>query len=454
MDSQGNPTTRITTTGTTSPFFYYYHTDPNIFTSDANNRLVPHCFAGETPPFPGCAIAYNYSAINITDLPTGYTYNGCLDLNGDGFPGILPPDEECKTRACLDSLKLRIAVLETQKDGGNKEELLNELYYSPEALETYQRYMDAGPYLTDEVLTEVAEHPLLSPTRKANILLANAPLSNNMMNIAYQHVSTTVYQMLYAIKHYLKISDRDRLDMRIGTEVQKKEGLFNKLFSKYLADKDTTNLYSFLMSENTPYTLRCLIGQKCSNGNYSEAQTLLNSLPANTSDEQDYKIVQQINLQFQSATTEAFSLSESQYQNLRNIADAQSFQSPSACALLSLLTGEHCEFLVPDDFENGKTGSPPYPKVSLVDLKTANKLWVQPNPIKSQTNIFIPAFLFEENTCLQVFDINGLLLQQIALDKGQTVIMLDTEKWANGLYMLTLQSGNVRLAQTKLMVQH
>ncbi|HRK29372.1 MAG TPA: right-handed parallel beta-helix repeat-containing protein, partial [Chitinophagales bacterium] len=348
-----NPTSRITTTSVTNPFIYYYPTNPN-FSANAANRLVPHCFVDEIPPFPGCGTTYNYIGIEI-DVPDNFIYMGCLDLY---LPGMPPPDEDCKTRACLDSLKLLIGNLETQKDGGNKEALLNDLYSSPEALETYQKYLDASPYLTDEVLAEAAENPLLSPTRKANILLANAPLSNNMMNTAYQHVSPTVYQMLYAIKHYLKISDRDRLDMRIGTEVQKKEALFTQLYSQYLHNNHTDSLHSLLIAENTLFAQRCRLTNLTRQGNFADALTLLNSLPATTPDEQDYKTVQQINLQFQSAT-ETFELSQTQFQTLHSIADAYGTQAPAAQALLNLLHGEQFEWLVPTGSE--KTTPMPYP---------------------------------------------------------------------------------------------
>ncbi|QQS29936.1 MAG: T9SS type A sorting domain-containing protein [Sphingobacteriales bacterium] len=445
-----NPTTRITTTGTTSPFFYYYHTDPNIFTSDANDRLVPHCFTVETPPFPGCGATYNYFGIE-TAVPSEFLYSGCLDLDGDGNPGMLPPDEDCKTRECYEELKLLIAGLENQKDGGNKEELLNDLFNSPEALETYQKYLDASPYLTDEVLTEAAENALLSSIRKANILLANAPLSNDMMNTAYQHVSTTVYQMLYALKYYLVISDRDQLDMRIGTEVRKKETLFNELYTRYFDHPDS--LHAFLIAENSTYAKHCLFGSLMRHGDMAEAQTLLNGIPDGTPAEQDYKTVQQINLQFQSAT-EPFSLSETQYETLRAIADCYQTQSPAAQVLLNLLEGEQYEWQIPENASDGKSATPPYPKASLTELKSANRLWIHPNPAKEQVTVNIPFYLFETNAFLQVFDTGGKLLQNIEFDQGQTSIILNTEKWANGLYILSLQSGDARLAQAKLSVLH
>ncbi|HRK29425.1 MAG TPA: T9SS type A sorting domain-containing protein, partial [Chitinophagales bacterium] len=141
----------------------------------------------------------------------------------------------------------------------------------------------------------------------------------------------------------------------------------------------------------------------------------------------------------------------------------QPHQAPAACALpLFLPTPIYIktplfvspQTTLPPDGGSGKTTPPPYPQVPLIDLKTANRLWVHPNPAKEQTIVSLPAFLFEENTFLQVFDVNGKLLYHVAIDKGQTTVLLDTEKWENGLYLLSLRSNNVRLAQAKLIIQH
>ncbi|QQS31034.1 MAG: T9SS type A sorting domain-containing protein [Sphingobacteriales bacterium] len=211
-------------------------------------------------------------------------------------------------------------------------------------------------------------------------------------------------------------------------------------------------LYNFLLSENTPFALRSLIGQKAGNGNIADAQTLLNSLPADTPDEQDYKTVQQINLQRLSAT-DTFSLSEPQYQALSNIAESYQNQAPGAQALLNLLTGEQFEWLIPT--ESGKTSStPPYPKVPLTDLKTANRLWVQPNPAKEQVTISLPLFLTEKQSTLQLYNAQGNIVQHIPIPDGEQTLTLPTTYLLNGVYFLSLITDGVRIAQTKLVIQH
>ncbi|QQS28787.1 MAG: T9SS type A sorting domain-containing protein [Sphingobacteriales bacterium] len=210
-------------------------------------------------------------------------------------------------------------------------------------------------------------------------------------------------------------------------------------------------LYNFLLSENTPFALRSLIGQKARYGNITGAQALLYSLPADAPDEQDYKTVQQINLQRLTAT-DTFSLSEPQYQALSNIAESYQTQAPAAQALLNLLSGEQFEWQIP--LYTGKTTPPPYPQVPLINLKTENRLWVRPNPAKEQVSISIPLFFAEKQTELYLYNTQGIAVQQIPVAYGEYELSIHTQDLPNGVYILNLMADGIRVAQTKLLIQH
>lgn len=447
------PHHRITTAASgTTPFFYFYHTDPANYTADVNNRLVPHCYAGETPPFAGCTNTYNYSAnyVNNTD-PNGAT---CIDLNGDGDPGVWPPNPEaCKTRECYEAIKAQLAAMEEQKDGGDKQALLDDLYNSPEALETYQKYMTASPYLSDDVLAEVCASALMSPSRRSNILLANAPLSDSLMVVAYNSISPSVYQVLYALKYYIQLSERDRLDMRIGGETSKKEALLGELLQKYSDENDYANLESLLNSENTTYAVRALLGSKMGRGDWEATQSLLDALPTDTPDEQDYKTVQQINLQHLSDP--AFALSEAQYQTLHSIADAYGSQAPGAQALLGILRGEYFDWPEAEEGEaKTSTTAAAYPQVPLIDLPQGNRLYLSPNPTAQTARVLLPPFVCEGKAQVEVLDMTGRVVQTLPVLPDQTVLSIDVHHLDAGIYIVTLRDNGILLAQSKLAVQH
>ncbi|MBK9461826.1 MAG: hypothetical protein IPN94_20955 [Sphingobacteriales bacterium] len=91
-------------------------------------------------------------------------------------------------------------------------------------------------------------------------------------------------------------------------------------------------------------------------GDYSTAQSILDNLPTDTPDEQDYQTIQQIHLQLDIATQNQtpFSLSTEQNEALQNIALAYGTQAPYAQTLLGILTGQTFDWQLPDLTENEK----------------------------------------------------------------------------------------------------
>ncbi|MBK9461165.1 MAG: T9SS type A sorting domain-containing protein [Sphingobacteriales bacterium] len=429
---------------------YFYHTDP-LYTPAVNARLVPKCDAASA-----CTPVNNFIVTN-TIPSAGWAYTGCLDLNGDGIAGMAAPNpDDCQTKECYYAAKAYLNNLKNEIDGGDKADLLNSLYNSPEALATYQKYMAASPYLSDEVLITAAQTDLMSPNHRANILLSNAPLSDEAMYQIQDLVAENVYQLLYTIKYYTKFSARDNLNLSISRESAKKEELLHNLLQKFADEKDYAQLDEVLTAENTTYAVRALLSSKAERGQYANAQAMLNYLPATNPDEQDYKTIQQINLQRLSATAEGFELSEEQYQQLRTIALAYGTQAPYAQTLLGLLRGEYFDWTIPeDDTESGKTNTHPrYKDVALLGKSVLNRLVATPNPANYTVNVQLPAYFTENSANLSLYDTHGKQLKSWTIDKEQASIDIHIDDLPNGIYLLNYTTDGTTLANTKLVIQH
>lgn len=433
--------------GSTDIFLYFYHTDP-LYTSEVNSRLVPKCDIAST-----CTPPNNFVVIN-TDFALDTYYEGCLDLNGDDIPGILPPgDSECQTEECYQTIKDYWESLKNEIDGGDKQALLNDIYNNPESLATYQKLMDASPYLSDEALKEAANAELMSSNYRANILLANAPLSEDVMYHIQDIVAYNVYQLLYTIKYYTQFSARDQLYANISRQTAIKEEVLRSLLQKYADEKDYLQLDGLLAAENTIYALRTLVSSKMEQGIFTDAQTLLDALPAETPEEQDYKTLQQININ--RLGNAGFELSESQYQQLKTIADARGYQAPAACSLLSLLRGEYCEWLIPSDAGSGKTAARPrYKKVPLSGKTVLNRLLITPNPANHSFEVQLPAYLSDQPRSIQIVNLSGKTLQSVALAPEQQNINMSTRDLPNGILLVQYTADGIVVAAAKVVVQH
>ncbi|HNI45332.1 MAG TPA: T9SS type A sorting domain-containing protein, partial [Chitinophagales bacterium] len=257
------------------------------------------------------------------------------------------------------------------------------------------------------------------------------------------------------IKYYTKLSARDNLNIQISKETARKEQLLQELLHKFADTKDYVQLDELLTVENTTYTLRALLWSKIERGDYGAAQSLLTYLPAETPDEQDYKKVQTIYWQFRTATN-GFVLTDAQYTSLRTIADADNQQSARACALLALLRGEYCDWVLPEDA--GKTAAaaaPHYRTVPLLSRSVLNRLRVLPNPAGVSFEVELPVYFAEQRgSSVQVLDMSGRVVQQVAIDKEQQKVVVLSENLANGLYVVQYFADGIVVSSAKVVVQH
>lgn len=79
----------------------------------------------------------------------------------------------------------------------------------------------------------------------------------------------------------------------------------------------------------------------------------------------------------------------------------------------------------------------------LIDNKEHHKVHIYPNPATSQ--IFIDTSIPIQSSTLKLFDINGILVEQILLPEEKNSLSLQKSKYENGLYFWTLVSKSGQL---------
>lgn len=224
------------------------------------------------------------------------------------------------------------------------------------------------------------------------------------------------------------------------------------LLQKYADEKDYIQLNELLAAENTTYALRTLVSSKTEQGIFADAQILLDAMPADTPEEQDYKTVQQININ--RLGNAGFELSESQYQQLKTIADIRGYQAPAACAMLSLLRGEYCEWQLPNNSGSGKTSPHPRHKTApLLDKAAISGFKISPNPANNSITIQLPVYLSEQPVLLYIYDLQGRLYKTIPVESKQTIFIVSTSDFPNGLFLFSLRADGIILANAKVLIQ-
>ncbi|MCD4794906.1 MAG: endonuclease/exonuclease/phosphatase family protein [Bacteroidales bacterium] len=80
------------------------------------------------------------------------------------------------------------------------------------------------------------------------------------------------------------------------------------------------------------------------------------------------------------------------------------------------------------------------------------ELTIFPNPLKFQANIFISGV--SDNSCIDIYDINGKIVESIEILEGQRSIFWDASGLSEGIYFAKLVSAKVVLSTKKLVLIH
>ncbi|HRI29645.1 MAG TPA: T9SS type A sorting domain-containing protein [Chitinophagales bacterium] len=129
-------------------------------------------------------------------------------------------------------------------------------------------------------------------------------------------------------------------------------------------------------------------------------------------------------------------------------------QTPAACALLSLLRGEYCDWQIPLDAGSGKTSAHPcYKKVPMSDKTVLNRLQITPNPASNNFEVQLPVYFWQHTGSIQILNLLGRTLQNLPLANGQRSLIVKTAHLPNGLYLCIVQNeAGAIIAQEKLSI--
>lgn len=420
-------------------FFNYYHPIQTL-----NPRLVPICDNND-----GCSPSNNYLNSEV-GFVNNYQIPECIDIEGlIGGGGY----QLCRTKQCLITLKQYIYDLQNNIDGGDKEQLIADLNAYPNGEATFQLLYQKSPYLSDEVLIQIAKTTAMATWKRSNLLVINSPLSDAVMADIVNYVPAYTYQILESIRYYDQLSERGALESRISEEDRKKADILSHLLSDLMKQKDVAQIAELIADEEPEFALRTLTTAYLQAGNIAQAQSALAQIPIYDTEDQQFYDIQSINIQ--RAITPLFDLSPEQEAIVRQIAnDTYSTQAGYAQGLLRLYRGETTDIVLPD-FESavtlsGKTQTQrPRPQFSADEL---NSILLFPNPANAEAIYYLPPT--KQGNQLVIYDLNGNQKTSMAIQPEQRIGEISVTDLPNGIYIVALQSNNSIISQTKLLVAH
>lgn len=97
------------------------------------------------------------------------------------------------------------------------------------------------------------------------------------------------------------------------------------------------------------------------------------------------------------------------------------------------------------------TGSFEYSAIVRITNRNTGKIVVYPNPVNADATLY-SGEVFTKNQLIQLFDVNGSLLQTLPFTNSNT-LRFSTSKLSPGLYLVRITEAGKTIAETKLMKQ-
>ncbi len=432
---------------------------PNIAYEYIMHSTHPNC--GD------CVIPISFDlSIDVIDNLTDYVLNESCH-----FPVTCSQQFIDDKSAEISLLEAEFISVQSNLDGGDTETLLNAINSNMPNGQLKNLLLNNSP-LSDAVLIAlITKNPPLPPGHFQQVMLANSPVSDVVLGI----LNTIINGLPNGIANLIEDAQINNPGIRTLTAVdreiitaKKSRGLALTCFiSDLLEDGLVNSAIALLENENTLEADRILFGTYLANDDLATAGAKLNSMTANTQDEQDWIDLQDIVLQLAIETLTVFEIDAAQEQLIRNLA-AQIPESPvttDAKSILRLVFGEDFPIVVPQ-LPQSKTGpgAPNEENFFEVEAEAENHNNSEihrvvhigknyPDPFDEITYIpyFIPAE--SERASLKIYNMNGGLLREISLDRGHNVLELRaSDLWSEGIYFYTVEVNHEVVLHDKMVL--
>jgi hypothetical protein len=429
---ESNTTDVYALQGQTEPFLYFAPADP------PTPRLVPRCGFGG-----GCATVYNFFNFQTSFGDPG----DCLNI-----PEIHEP---CVTKSCLDIIYQEIAELESQIDSGDPAYLMNLLSQFPGDLETYQELLAGSPLLSDEVLTAMMQSQMVQ-TRKQSVLLANAPLSEMMMEAVEGEIDTATFNALENERIENPVSDREFLEAELALLGSMKDRALYGLASRFISVDSFALAEELLLFDGTKEARRALVSLRLLEGDAAAAAAALDSIPKVEQEDYDFATIMEVNIQLDT-TTGPFTLSSTDEARLYEIAESGSAVSGYARGLLALLLDETFIPEYPEEIDPlmGDTGGNASVRLPAVRSASDNipgpETGIHPNPAEDW--LYIRGLENAEGLEIEIFNSLGIRIYTNTLTAG-SANRVPVGHLPGGLYWVVLRQGKAVVFSEKLMINH
>ena len=440
LQFENNPKNQIFAK-TAAPFRYYHH-------RDAFTIPVPITYNSENSNFIPTKNEVDFGTVEKACQPA--TTPNCIKCVSDAI--VTLSDN-------LSALNAEYINVFNNLDKGETALLLSAVKQDPPPGNLKDLLVQHSP-LSDTVVSSY----LLAPYNKPNgilkeIMQPNMPVSEKVVpaleyalsfssegvqnDLKPRQLENTSYRTLTAVEREIRAKDTE------------KQLLKNTAVNHYISVDSTAQAISLLEQETSLDVKQGLTATYIEEKNYSQATSLLNTLPALKQEDIDFKYLYNLHINLGTAGKSLWEMTDAEQQMVREIAGRCPLTLPkvNAQAILSLVYGDSSVNCPEGSYARIAGDEEPVINITPKEISDrpvflGNNI---PNPFNNKT--VIPYLLPEKEGIAKIViaDMAGRIIKTYPLKERSGMLEISLNEWENGVYMYSIQVNNTVL-ETKRMV--
>jgi hypothetical protein len=378
-----------------------------------------------------------------------------------------PEQKKSQMAVQTDSINYLINEIEYVEDGGNTQELVDEVNETmpSEALDLKDELIDRSPYLSDSVLvTTVINESVLPAVMLRDVLVANPQSAKS------DTVSKSLDERNNPLPGYMReqidegryvLSPLEVMEIKLDNHQKTKTRLLNEILDYYLNDTlpGSTDSIEAVLDRETSYESKLLLASWYLGRNeFADLLQLLNDIPSicqmNVAQQTDFdkmKALMLVQAELMQDSLSYFEMDSIQEQTIRELAEDEKYRAGAlARNIVYLIDSVNYEepVIMPNPENQNKSAAFYKP------IEGIAKIEVFPNPA---AKFFIIDYcisddIFEKGGYVSITDASGrnIIHQELAQKENQ--LLFETVNLSSGTFYCNLYSGNILVASRKFLV--
>lgn len=331
----------------------------------------------------------------------------------------------------------------------------------------YNSLINNSPYLSNSILEAMLVYSThLSEQQLTNVLIANAALADPI----YQAVLNSA---LFSPSSITQITNAQTSnDNALATAYSTRDFYYNEMinarndvilqYNLYSLSDDSLNNWNdsiihFLTEQQDIESRKLLLATYYNIHNYDAASNILSTI-VNDGTQENVDFITYYNLMLNVVINgrNIYQLSVEELNTLTELATHQTTASEASKGVLTLLNGQVFDIFIEriNGEQEGGYGKTQITAIPLIPHNDVLNCTLYPNPSLNSTTLKYELKKFKRNVTIEAFDITGKRVYSQQTNALQGNIIIETQNWVNGMYIVKMQADGELIFSTKLSVQH